>query len=606
MQHLRRLLSVALGAVLAKISARFPRIRQAILRNSAGQLGMLLALRRSEADPARFYRLLNFIYSQGNPKTYSKIADRAQLLHGLIGGTGVLMARLHLLNRAQRYAEALQAMEEVRSIAEDHPLLTPARMDALFHEGRNEEAAALIAGTTVDARVLRDTGVLLAGAVAATLCKQNDLTIECFGRVFDLPPEAQGKARADVRNTAVWNEVARRVTALIGLDLFDAIQEGDVGVLFHNMPHILGHALHEPFFALSLFRQAYKTVYIVGDDLAFHQPGPKACMDIVNQYCRYVPTRDPFFHQLAHTDLGGHARNALHFHAMTNWTLTREVVLRTRDPHDPFRLHDWSMSLPERFVEIASRFCAKHGIDLEKPIVTLHARDDAFHGIARQSIRNSPIASFVPAINWLLQKGWQVIRLGDPYMPRLDVNDRDYFEIPYMEGYVAELDAFFVKRSRFMVASASGPLAYAIALRTPVIVVNAILNYMHATAATEMNCLKRYKEISSSRVLPLAEAVDRNLFSTIHLPELERAGFTVEESSAEEVLAAVEDMNRWVDNPALGLTSRQLGFREKINAIADDLLSSGQASPPLADFVGQSLPFLRISPTVAELRNDFA
>ena len=218
---------------------------------------------------------------------------------------------------------------------------------------------------------------------------------------------------------------------------------------------------------------------------------------------------------------------------------------------------------------------------------------------------DSAVETYHAAVEYLLTSGYQVIRIGDMTMPRLDLKAADYFELPFLDGYQHELDPFLIARSRFMIGCQSGPCAFARALGVPILTINAVLHYTLLPSTMEIGCFKRYFKMKEGvrTEISILEALDERADQLDNSYHFERAGIILENATSEEILAATRDMDTWIDNPALEETPEQVAFRERV---AQHNSALGREGPdlalPIADYIGISLDGYRISPGVARIR----
>jgi len=379
-----------------------------------------------------------------------------------------------------------------------------------------------------------------------------------------------------------------------------------IGVFFLSSTQALGHAILDPFHFLALNRNRFDKVFFIGPPKSSYAAAPRACLQIVEQYGDYIETHSDTLLNLSWMSLGEHQIGPYTLVIDHYWSLLRSVYHRSVDKSDEFHHNNWHLELPDYFGSIAKSFCAKHKIDLSRPIVTLHARDDAYHAIAPQSFRNSSISTYQQAIKHLLKNGFQVIRLGDKKMPSLDLGGDGYFELPFLDGYSCELDPFFIGNSAFMIGCQSGPCAFARALGIPMLSINAVLHYTLLPTPMEMACFKKYFRIKDGRKteLPLLDALEAGVDHFDNTYHFKKAGIEVGSSSSEEILAATKDMLAWIDKSKLAMTKPQKAFYEKSKRHASSLGKRREnLNTPIADYVGIGLPGYRISPSVSKLRD---
>jgi putative glycosyltransferase (TIGR04372 family) len=156
-----------------------------------------------------------------------------------------------------------------------------------------------------------------------------------------------------------------------------------------------------------------------------------------------------------------------------------EAIARLRALEDegreapPIRLR-----LPAAREEATRREAAALGIDPSRPIVTVHVRESGYRSMAglRQrswdDVRNARIETFFPAFRTLAERGYVVVRLGDPSMT--PVRMPGVVDLATAPGRSQWLEVWCTMRSEFLVGCDSGPSWLAVLLGVPVLTVNAV------------------------------------------------------------------------------------------------------------------------------------
>ncbi|MDO8875002.1 MAG: TIGR04372 family glycosyltransferase [Pseudolabrys sp.] len=472
----------------------------------------------------------------------------------------------------------------------------------------------------------------LKAAYAAGQVRDRALAAEFFARQFFFSGFTfDAVARRDFEEKLIQGTLATASAELQGHSCRG--KSTRIGVFFLSSTEALGHAILDPYYFLVLHAKRFDVIMFIGPPRAAYRPASRVCLDIVERYGRYIETTNDVMLNLSWMNLGGVSQPPLEFTleqfgegvsavgrwyksekielgsldlVIENyWSLLRDAVHRACDVNDAFEHNAWHMKLPESYGLIGEAFCFRHKIDIDKPLVVLHARADNYHGLEKQAFRNADIETYEPGVLELLDRGYQVLRIGDRGMPRLPIRHKNYRELPRLPGYRHELDPYFISKAAFMIGCQSGPCAYARALGTPLLSVNAVLHYTLLPAKMEMACFKRYKLIESSKLRPLdlegALAAGVHHFDTTI--QFERARVRLEPARPEEIKAAVKDMIAWLENPDLPETEHQLRFKAAVEHTAQELARKGrELDNPIADFIGISLPGYRISPTVAAMR----
>jgi len=105
--------------------------------------------------------------------------------------------------------------------------------------------------------------------------------------------------------------------------------------------------------------------------------------------------------------------------------------------------------------------------------VCLHLRESGFHkDFNRRKYRNATIENYIPAINFLLDNGIGVIRIGDESMKQSNINHPNYFECfkaPYKNHFN---DLNIIKNCQFFIGMQSGPQDVAYLFNKPTLTLN--------------------------------------------------------------------------------------------------------------------------------------
>jgi putative glycosyltransferase (TIGR04372 family) len=448
----------------------------------------------------------------------------------------------------------------------------------------------------------------LKAAFAAGKSRRETDAIEFFGRQYDGSLRHKGKA-TPVEIDRVLRSYQDKVSYTLEQNLRLKRNLGDdktrYAVFFLSSTEALGHAILDPYYFIAQNRDRADKLIFIGPSRDNYRPASRACLQMVEQYGEYVETGSDELLNLSWMSLGHHTVGNFTFVVDNYWALLRNAVHRTREAKDNYRHNQWFLELPEYYDEIGRDFCRRHKIDLAKPLVVMHVRDKGYHGIEKQSFRDSSVENYREAVDHMLDQGLQVIRIGDTKMPELEIDRNGYCELPRMKGYSHELDPFLISKSLFMIGCQSGPCSFARALGVPILTINAVLHYTLLPSSIEMGCFKRYvvEKDGVKKEIDLHQALDLGVYHFDITHQFEKAGVTVVDASPEEIVASVKDMMAWVANRDLTETPDQIALRDKIEAVAQDLKARGRdLSLPIADYIGICLPGYRVSPSVLEMR----
>lgn len=598
-----------------------------IHRTKLGRAAIRLSFRTS---PGRAIAL--YLASNAEPEHRRLVIEAVQRVYGDIEGRKRLIARAReLYERQPRDISLLDCYALALLYSEDHDaawslLNSPAANAAIENDAKNNnligaritlgfetakykdvvETARF--GVCFTPETLRPRIDYLKSAFAAGKMRRERDALEFFGRQYhlidDRKPVADDRDLERVVGTLAKQSIRTLATEL-RYEEYKSDGSARIGVFFLSSTEALGHAVLDPYHFIALNRDKFDRLIFVGPPRSSYRPASRSCLQIVEQYGDYIETGSDILMNLSWMSLGRHPIGPMTLVVDHYWALLRQAVHRSRDKFDAFRHNAWHMSLPPIYAKIGEEFCERIGIVLDRPLVVLHVRDSAYHQISKQSFRDSAIDDYRATVEYLLDTGYQVVRIGDPKMPKLNIDRAGYFELPFLEDYRHELDPFLISRAHFMIGCQSGPCAFARVLGVPLLTVNAVLHYTLLPAAMEMACFKRYflEKGGVRREMSLNDALDAGIYHFENSFQFQNAGITLENASASEILDSAKDMISWLKHPELAETALQNAFRSKAEAVAQRLEErSDELDLRIADYLGICLPGYRISPSVALTR----
>jgi putative glycosyltransferase (TIGR04372 family) len=165
-------------------------------------------------------------------------------------------------------------------------------------------------------------------------------------------------------------------------------------------------------------------------------------------------------------------------------------------------------SLPPATEKEAVALAERMGIGASARVVTVHVRESGYRATAglRQrewdELRNARIESYFDAFSALVERGYTVVRLGDPTMT--PVSMPGVVDLATVTTRSESLEAWCVMRSEFLIGCDSGPSWLAFLLDVPILTVNA-LHFRDVLHPRDRMICKRVRERATGRVLALDE-----------------------------------------------------------------------------------------------------
>jgi putative glycosyltransferase (TIGR04372 family) len=217
------------------------------------------------------------------------------------------------------------------------------------------------------------------------------------------------------------------------------------------------------------------------------------------------------------------------------------------------------------------------GIPLDRPLVTLHVREGkslALAGVEERGkdyIRNAEIAMYGAAIDTLCRRGYCVVRIGDPSMP--PVPRQGLIDLATHPEHNALLDFWCVARSRFFVASDSGPYLLSWLFNVPCLAVNIVnLLGVYPLRACDRYLVKRVRLTGSEDSLSLQEMLTEDFLYGFRRRLLKKRDIELIDNTDEDIRVAVEEMDDALEYPVRA-TPLQQQFRELVATAHAGVLS---------------------------------
>ena len=181
------------------------------------------------------------------------------------------------------------------------------------------------------------------------------------------------------------------------------------------------------------------------------------------------------------------------------------------------------------------------GLDPSIPTVLLHVRDIRYRpDLSHHGHRCVDICNYRSAIMVLVEKGYQVVRVGDPSNKPLEDYPDSVIDLPFHLLYDNFLDVYFAATCAFAVNQSSGPSPLIRGFEKPTLMVNRVVDW-DINAPPEVLLFKHYICKTTGRRLTYNQILERGLGELTMDQEFEKAGVLLEENSSDELKMALEE-----------------------------------------------------------------
>jgi putative glycosyltransferase (TIGR04372 family) len=228
------------------------------------------------------------------------------------------------------------------------------------------------------------------------------------------------------------------------------------------------------------------------------------------------------------------------------------------------------------------------GLADDRPIVTLHVREDGYKGAAdreKDMVRSASLQTYLPALDWLVSRGYTVVRIGDPSMTPLQ--REGVVDLAAFPERSLGFDVHCIRRSAFFIATDSGPYNLSLLCNTPCLATNMthVLG-AYPTRARDRYIVRRVDDLVERRQLSLGE-----MLTPRHLKfRWDASKYRFHGNTPDDLLAGVQEMVQVVQG-TWQPTSAQRAFRSAVSVFFESdygrrklKQASGSAAAPY--FVG--------------------
>jgi putative glycosyltransferase (TIGR04372 family) len=205
--------------------------------------------------------------------------------------------------------------------------------------------------------------------------------------------------------------------------------------------------------------------------------------------------------------------------------------------------------------KMAELYMKKHGWNKGEMFVCLNVRDQAFFDelkASRHAYRNTDINDYVDTVNYLLDLGYWVIRMGKKVEKSLNINHNKFIDYGMDQDRSDLLDIWFCKNCQFFISTGTGIDSVAIMFKKQTVFVNHLpIIHIHSW----VNSIGAPKKLfwNSGKELSLTEHLDNSYVNTYKYKE---KGINIVNLSSEEIKSVTQEMVARLDN--VPLTDRQI------------------------------------------------
>jgi putative glycosyltransferase (TIGR04372 family) len=334
----------------------------------------------------------------------------------------------------------------------------------------------------------------------------------------------------------------------------------------------IGHIFMEPYYMLNLFNNCERNSIIL-------IPATKnitnvAALKIIQRYFRIEVCEDM------------NLFNALFNNVRSNDVQFRDFIVmkwRSRLWLDYLkRCADSNGFKPKRFnltydeIRNGLAIQGQIGIPSNGRIVVLHNREPGYlPQLTYHSGRDAHIENFIPAIEYLTDRGYWVVRIGDPTMVPLPEMPQ-VIDLPFYPKRTDFMDIWFSATCTCFIGNTSGPMLIPFVFGRPRLLVNFVGQPCLYGHPFDLYIPKLHYWRLKNRYLTLAESVRSD---TGRADGYENQGIEIQENSSDDIVDAVREMVHRVEGSfhvSEQMRMLQTGYRRAMEVVEQERARIGE------------------------------
>lgn len=189
-------------------------------------------------------------------------------------------------------------------------------------------------------------------------------------------------------------------------------------------------------------------------------------------------------------------------------------------------------------------------VDVEKKFVCVHARESGYkynlYKDEKRTTRNSNINTYETAFEFLVSKGYLIIRMGDKSMAKLthlkEKFGNNIFDYAHSNIKSSRMDAYLFSHCEFSIVCNSGPSEIPSIFNKGIITVN---GYTAVNALRfyegDVSIFKKIQNKSTKKNINIKKLFQHPFDKPLQRHELDKFGYSLIDNSEAEILNAVKD-----------------------------------------------------------------
>ena len=223
-----------------------------------------------------------------------------------------------------------------------------------------------------------------------------------------------------------------------------------------------------------------------------------------------------------------------------------KIVLNNKKPN---------ISFTSQEIQKGKEFLEKIGVN-NNQYICINNRDSKYLNTRfknsdweHHDYRNFKIEDYEETVNFLIDKGFFVIRLGSEVEGQLNINSKKYFDYSLSEYQSDFLDIYLSSNCYFFISSDSGISAIPEIFRVPVVYINkTLLNQIHRWNSKSLFIFKNFYSKKYKRFLKFEEIWKLKFGNPDHNKIMDINQISIQSNSPKEIKKVSEEMLDFLEN----------------------------------------------------------
>lgn len=276
-----------------------------------------------------------------------------------------------------------------------------------------------------------------------------------------------------------------------------------------------------------------------------------------------------------------------------NLTGDHEIILNTRkvasvrDTECVMQATDTHIEFSQKEEQEGKEELKRLNLHPEKPHVCIFGRDPVFlssnkselHDADMQEVRDMRIGTFSTCAEYLLDQGYNVLRMGSAVKEPLEIDRPGFLDYSTSGQRTDFMDAFLTAKCKFFIGVQSGLMHIPMVFRIPCISINVVrLEIIHCCNLDDLAIFKLLWSKSEKRILTVQEQIDSGI-SRWRVEQFANSDIEVIDNTDDEILEATKEMHARI-NGTWAITEEDLLLQKRFHSFfKPSYLNSMYVSP---------------------------